>query len=336
MTQDRRDFLKNTSLLAVGSLLGASLSTTISAQQEPVKASAAATLKKPAALALDQGSVPGRTLLINGMHYHIGEQGSGDKVVLLLHGMPDTSGVWLYQIPALVAAGYRVIAPDLLGYGLTDKPADPARYAGEQLLTDVVTMLDTLSIKQMDIVGHDWGGYLSWELALAMPERFRRHVVLSTGNPNSFLDQQTVASVKQNWYMYLDTQAAANALYAANNGAFYKQVIIPSHPDIDEVWSRMQKPEAMLGMLNWDRGNNLADLYLAASTGQLSGRSCRVPTLGIAGTDDQYLWESQMTDSAKWMDAPWRYAAVEGASHWVMLDHAQQTNELLLEWLAQS
>ncbi len=283
--------------------------------------------------ALNRGSVPGRKVKVNGVNYHVGEQGDGDKVVLLLHGMPDTSGVWRYQVPALVAAGYRVIAPDLLGYGLTDKPADPARYAGDKLIADVVALLDELGIAKMDIVGHDWGGYISWELVLALPERFKRHVVLSTGNPNSFLGQQSIESVKQNWYMYLDTQPAAAALYAANDGAFYKRVIIPSHPDIDEVWSRLKEPAAMVGNLNWDRGNQLAELYLAAATGQLSERDCHVPTLGIVGTNDQYLWESQMTESEKWMVASWRYAAIEGGSHWVMLDHPQRVNELLLEWM---
>jgi pimeloyl-ACP methyl ester carboxylesterase len=52
------------------------------------------------------------------------------------------------------------------------------------------------------------------------------------------------------------------------------------------------------------------------------------------GTEDQYLWESQMAESEKWMAAPWRYAPVEGASHWAMHDHPQQVNQLLLEWLA--
>ena len=336
MSQNRRKFLQNTSLITLGSLMGASISAVASTPPELAKTTSAAPQSKPQALTLDQGSVPGRKVLINGVNYHVGEQGRGDKVVLLLHGMPDTSGIWRYQIPALVAAGYRVIAPDLLGYGLTDKPADPARYAGAQLIGDVLALLDALKIESMDVIGHDWGGYISWELALALPKRFRRHVVISTGNPNSFLGQQSIASVKQNWYMYLNTQAAAPALYAANNGAFLKQVIIPTHPDINEVWSRLQTPEAMLGMLNWDRGNNMAELYLAVASGQLTERDCHVPTLGISGTHDQYLWESQMADSARWMAAPWRYAPVDGASHWVMLDRPQEVNQLILGWLAQA
>lgn len=288
---------------------------------------------KPLPDALAPGSVAGFPLTLNGMTYHVGEQGSGDRVVLMLHGMPDSSGVWRHQIPSLVEAGYRVIAPDLLGYGLSDKPADAARYAGDRLLADMAALLDCLGVEQMDIVGHDWGGFLSWELAQALPERFRRHVVFGTGHPSSFLVQDSPETVRKNWYMYLNSQAAAPALYAANEGRFFKEVIVPSHPELEEVWSRMCDPEAMLGMLNWDRGNNVADMYLAVATSELAQRRCQVPTLGITGADDQYLWEDQMLASERWMDAPWDHASIPGASHWAMLDHPESCSRLLLDWL---
>src|SRR3546814_6207228 len=96
--------------------------------------------------------------------------GRGDKVVLWLHGMPDTSGVWRHQAEALVRSGYRVIAPDMLGYGETEKPQETERYTGDKILGDMVALLDTLAIPKMDIVGHDWGGYASWELAIRSEE----------------------------------------------------------------------------------------------------------------------------------------------------------------------
>ncbi len=336
MTQDRRAFLKSTGLLSVGSAIGFGLAAAArgaDATSESTSQPDAPKRQSTLPPALPPGSVPGRRMLINGVNYHIGEQGTGDKVVLMLHGMPDTAGLWRYQIPALIAAGYRVIAPDLLGYGLTDKPANTTRYAADKLIGDVVTLIDSLGVKQMDIVGHDWGGFISWELVLAMPERFRRHVVIATGHPDAMLGQQTPASVKQSWYMYLNTQQASTALYAADDGAFLKRVIMPTHPQLSEVWSRLQDPDAMNGMLNWDRANTMAALYLAASTGELHKRPCAVPTLGMWGSNDQYLWQSQMTASAGLMTAAWRYARIEGASHWAMLDRPQPVNEALLGWL---
>lgn len=282
------------------------------------------------------GSIPGKNMEINGVRYHVGEQGSGDKVVLLLHGMPDSSGVWRDQVPALAAAGYRVIAPDMLGYGETDKPADSARYAGDKIIADLLVLIETLGVSKLDVVGHDWGAFASWELVLNAPDLFRRHVALAVGHPDSMLKAPTRAEVIESWYMYLNALPGSDALYAANDGVFLKTIVIPTHPDIAEVWSRMRDPQAMNGMLNWDRANPMSQLYLAAATGNATPRKCTVPTLGIWSDGDTYLWEQQMTGSAQWMTAPWRYARITGASHWFMLDKPARTNTLILEWLAQA
>ena len=323
MQNERREFLKSASVLALSATLGAG--------------SAQAAQTSPAGPAKPnlgvRGSVPGKKIKLNGVIYHVGEQGSGDKVALLLHGMPDTSSTWDYQIPVLVEAGYRVIVPDMLGYGETEKPADASRYALENILADMLALLDTLGLQQVDLVGHDWGGVTSWELVLNFPERFRRHVVLSMGNTDLAMHMKSISEVSASWYMYLNTEEATPQLYAANDGAFFKEFIIPTHPEINEVWSRMKVPEAMLGMLNWDRGNPMAAAYLATATSAAAPRKCTVPTLGMWSTGDTYLWESQMTDSSQVMAAPWRYVKVEDASHWLMLDQPQQVNTAMLEWL---
>ena len=326
MSNDRREFLKAASVLA--------LSTTLGGLSVPA---AAAAESKPARRKLGvRGSVPGKKLELNGVQYHIGEQGSGDKVVLLLHGMPDTSSTWDQQIPALVSAGYRVIVPDMLGYGETEKPADVQRYKGELILGDMLTLLDTLGVEQVDLVGHDWGAYVSWELALNFPERFRRHVALSVGQPDLMGSMHSFDEAKYSWYMYLNTQEASAELYAANDGAFFKSIIIPSHPEVEEVWSRMKHPDAMRGMLNWDKANPMAAAYLAAVTSKAPPRKCQVPTLGMWSTGDDYLWEAQVKDSSELMTAPWRYMRVEGASHWMMLDQPQLINQQILDWLQAS
>src|SRR3546814_6694413 len=71
---------------------------------------------------------------------------------------------------------------------------------GDKILGDMVALLDTLAIPKMDIVGHDWGGYASWELAIRYPERFRRHFVVSQGHPDSMLTPRSSEDVKANWY----------------------------------------------------------------------------------------------------------------------------------------
>lgn len=326
MENERREFLKSAGALALSATLGAGA--TQASGTPPTRP----TRQNPGV----RGSVPGRKMKLNEVNYHVGEQGSGDKIVLLLHGMPDTSSTWDYQVPALVEAGYRVIVPDMLGYGETEKPAEAGRYALENILGDMLALLDTLGPKQVDLIGHDWGAVTSWELVLNFPERFRRHVALSVGNTDLVMTMESISQVSSSWYMYLNTEEATPQLYAANDGAFFKRFIIPTHPDIDEVWSRVKAPEAMLGMLNWDRGNPMAAAYLAMATSTAAPRKCTVPTLGMWSTGDTYLWESQVKDSGTLMAAPWRYLKVDNASHWLMLDQPQQVNTAILEWLSAS
>lgn len=280
-------------------------------------------------------SIPGHEMTLNGVRYHVGDQGTGERVVLLLHGMPDTSAVWRHQVKALVDAGYRVIVPDMLGYGETEKPQDVARYRGELIIGDMLALLDALKLKQVDVIGHDWGAFVSWELALNAPERVRRHVALSVGHPDLMLAVKSVAEVKDSWYMYLNAQADAAALYALNDGAFFKNYFIPTHPEVDEVWARMKDPLAMNGMLNWDKANPMASSFLAVFANPGQPRKSHVPTLGIWSSGDTYLWEAQMKDSAALMAAPWKYVRLEGPSHWLMLEQPEVVNRLVLDWLSQ-
>lgn len=277
-------------------------------------------------------SLIGEKLLINGVNYHISDQGKGDQVVFMLHGMPDTSELWRHQADTLVKAGFRVIVPDMLGYGQTDMPREHARYDGEHIITDLVLMLDELGLQGADVVGHDWGAFASWELVFNFPERFRRHIAISVGHLSSLFGNITEQMLQKNWFMYLNGQEEANELYLANEGAFFRDHVIQGHPDHQEVLSRISDPQAMRAMLNWDRGNPMAAYYHGVVTGALQYPDCQVPTMGIWSEGDHALWESQMTDSAKFMAAEWRYERLPG-SHWVMMDHPQEVSELMLDWL---
>lgn len=279
-------------------------------------------------------SLPGKKILIDDVHYHVYDEGDGDQVVLLLHGMPDTTSLWSHQASALVNAGYRVVAPDMLGYGKTDKPQESARYAADKILADMLSLIDHLQLSNMHIVGHDWGAFVSWELVLIRPELFNKHVTLSVSHPGAIFGNMTPESAKENWYMYLNTQEHAAELYAQNDCKFMRETFIPSHPDLDEVVSRMVDPDAMNAMLNWDRANQVATFYLAHGRGELEYGNCKVPTMGVWSSGDTYLFEDWMTDTKDLMDAEWRYERLEDASHWMMLDKPAEVSELLLDWFA--
>lgn len=112
------------------------------------------------------------TIDANGIPIQLAEQGSG-PLVLLCHGFPETSHAWRHQLPALAAAGYRAVAPDMRGYGGTDSPADAEAYTLWHLVGDLVGILDALHVDQAVVVGNDWGATVAWQAALLRPDRFR-------------------------------------------------------------------------------------------------------------------------------------------------------------------
>jgi pimeloyl-ACP methyl ester carboxylesterase len=132
---------------------------------------------------------------------HVRDQGSGSPVVLL-HGWPDTSDLWRHQVSALTAAGYRVIAPDLRGFGGSGKPADLAAYTAPVLIGDVVGLLDALGIQRAHLVGHDWGAAVAWWTAALVPDRVASMTALSVGHPASFRPAGWRQRQKS-WYMLL-------------------------------------------------------------------------------------------------------------------------------------
>lgn len=115
----------------------------------------------------------------NGIRMHYVEQGDGFPV-LLLHGFPELWYSWRHQIPALAKAGFRVIVPDLRGYGESDKPYEVEAYDIQHLVADLVGLLDALGIDKTVIAGHDWGGIIIWQFALMHPERVERVIALNT------------------------------------------------------------------------------------------------------------------------------------------------------------
>jgi pimeloyl-ACP methyl ester carboxylesterase len=155
-----------------------------------------------------------RTVETNGIHMHFAESGAG-PLVLLCHGFPESWYSWRHQLQALAEAGFHAIAPDMRGYGQTDRPEQLDRYTLLHHIGDMVGLLDALGTETAVIVGHDWGAPVAWYAALLRPDRFRGVIGLSVPflprppvRPTSIMPQTEDAQFFQ---LYLQSPGIAEA-----------------------------------------------------------------------------------------------------------------------------
>jgi pimeloyl-ACP methyl ester carboxylesterase len=129
-------------------------------------------------IAMTASGITHRTVESNGIHLHVAEQGEG-PLVILCHGFPESWYSWRHQLAALSAAGFRAVAPDMRGYGQSDRPEASINTRMLHLVGDMVGLLDALGADQAVIAGHDWGAPVAWHAALLRPDRFRAVIGLS-------------------------------------------------------------------------------------------------------------------------------------------------------------
>lgn len=159
-------------------------------------------------------NVAHRTVTANSIKLHIAEQGEGPLVVLC-HGFPESWYSWRHQLAALAAAGFHAVAPDMRGYGQSDRPDSIDQYTLLHLVGDMVGLLDALGAEQAVIAGHDWGAPVAWHAALLRPDRFRAVIGLSVpfrprghAAPTSVMPQRDDAQFYQ---LYFQTPGVAEA-----------------------------------------------------------------------------------------------------------------------------
>src|SRR5688572_22545799 len=129
--------------------------------------------------AMDLGPVT-KMVSAGGLSFPVVDHGQG-PAVLLLHGFPDDRHLWRYQVGPLVKAGFRVIAPDLRGFGDAPRPADPKEYGLPIVIRDLLGILDALKVQRVQLVAHDWGAAVGWRMAAEHPDRVLRYAALSVG-----------------------------------------------------------------------------------------------------------------------------------------------------------
>ncbi len=266
-----------------------------------------------------------RIYRVNGLDMNVVTAGSG-PVVLLVHGFPDTHDVWRKQIPVLVEAGYRVIAPDTRGCGASQMPGRVSDYHIDHLVEDLRALLEVLGVGQVRLLAHDWGAIIAWRFVLAHPQRVERFVALSVGHPTAYGKAGIMQKVRAYYVLVMQLRGLTEWLCTRANWLLFR--MMAQYPDEFPHWqAQLSKPGRMTAGMN----------YYRANPGMLLPReypSARVPVFGIWSSRDLFLVEGQMVGSERYVRGPWRYARIEGANHWLQLSAPEQLNPLLLDYFA--
>jgi pimeloyl-ACP methyl ester carboxylesterase len=264
---------------------------------------------------------------VNGLRLLVQDEGRGAPV-FLLHGWPDSHDLWRHQVPALTAAGHRVVAIDLRGFGESDKPDDVESYAIPHHLADVQAVADTLGIDRFALVGHDWGAAIAWAFASLVPDRVEKLVAVSVGHPTAFRDAD-FEQRRRSWYMLLFAHPIAEEVFPRDNWLLLRA--FGACPEFDRYVHDLSRPGALRASLGIYRANVPPEALFLGDPLVLP--PVTVPVLGVWSTGDGALTESQMTRSAQFVSGPWRYERVEGCGHWVPVEAADRFTPLLIDFL---
>ena len=278
-----------------------------------------------------------RQISTNGVNLQVIEAGPVDgPLVVLLHGFPEPAASWHRQIAALVEAGYRVVAPDQRGYGLSDKPRGVAAYHLDNLVNDLVGLITACGRERASVVGHDWGGIVTWAAIERHPECFDRAVILNAPHPAVIRQalRSDLGQIRRGWYVFLfqvpglpewllkrhNFRALERALTSTGRtGAF-------EPAEIDGYRTYWSQPGAIRAMLNWYRAG------LRAPGPPLPASPILVPTQIIWGVQDHSLGVGLARSSyAQCQDATIEW--IEDATHWVIHDQPDRVNRLILGFL---
>ena len=293
------------------------------------------------------------------------ELGDGPPIVLV-HGFPELAFSWRHQLPALAAAGYRVIAPDMRGYGGSDKPGRVRDYTIQKLVGDVAGLLQALQIERSLFVGHDWGAILLWQMALLRPDCMRGLINLNIPHiPRPPIDPITWMrrELGEDFYIvdFQDSDEADRRF--ATDPARFIDVMMRRRQITRERFRTLPKKMRVLSLLaTFEREEAAGDPLLGAEelgyyadafgaggfTGPINwyrnfshnwrsteglDQTVRVPTLFVGAQDDVIISTRQIEAMKPYVD-DLEIEMIVDCGHWTQQEKPEELNRLMLGWLA--
>ena len=291
-------------------------------------------------------------LAINGIELAVGEHGpAAGPVVVLLHGFPELGFSWRHQVGPLAAAGYRVLVPDMRGFGDSDAPDDAEQYAVDVLAADVLGLLDHADAQRGTVIGHDWGADVAWKTAWLQPERVRAVAGLSVpfvprapAPPLGLMRKHLGEDFYMVWFQQpgvaeqalardvrrtLATSRVWDAAWAAATDDQPRTPPFMTDDELDVYVATFTRTGFHGGLSyyrnldrNWERTAHVAERKITAPALFLTGERDPVRRFMPAAVMDGWVTDLRVD------------AVIKDAGHWVQQEAADQVNALLLGWLS--
>ncbi len=278
-----------------------------------------------------------RTFDVGDVRLHAVETGEGPLVVLL-HGFPDFWYGWRWQLNALAAAGFRVVAPDMRGYNLSEKPAGIWAYRLDRLAADVAGLVKACGVDRARLVGHDWGGVVAWHTALRHAGLVDRLAVLNAPTPASLRPGTLpLGQLLRSWHVYaFQLPGLPEAALSFNDFALLRMALAGdvkrrdafTRADLDRYAAAFAEPGALSAALDYYR----ALPWFAAADMALAAKRIERPVMVVWGEQDPHL-APVMGDLDPTRVPRGRVERIAEAGHWVQLDARERVNELLIDFM---
>ena len=282
----------------------------------------------------DESSVAHCYAQVGDVRLHYVEAGKGPLVVLL-HGFPEFWYAWRNQIGPLARAGFRVVALDMRGYNLSDKPAGVAAYRVPLLVDDLAGLIRACGVTRASVVGHDWGAGVAWAFAMQRPELLDRIAVLNGPHPERLLRAfRTARQLAKSWYMlFFQLPGLPEVIARRDNFALITRALRDEprrrgafdEADIERYVAALSQPGALTAMINYYRA-------MFRRGGSVPMTPVEAPALVIWGELDPHLERELAVPDPRLVPRA-RVAYVPEASHWVQHDQPARVNELLIAFL---
>ena len=283
---------------------------------------------------------------LDGVRLHYAESGSGnEELVLLLHGFPEFWYSWRHQLAAL-GLSYHVIAPDMRGYNLSDKPLGVENYSMDLLVNDVVGLINHFGAGKAAIVGHDWGAGVAWAAAQKHPERISKLAVMQVPPASAWRANLTFRQLLRSWYMFffqlprVPEWAISRKNLSGIDRTFRERVVNKdafTDSDIELYKEALRQSGALTAAINYYRANVGRVMFRTRAKGiPKKDRRIAMPTLFIFGEQDFAIIPETARGVGRYVRGPYCEVRIPESGHWVQNEAAEKVNTALLEFLKAS